>query len=506
MTNKKIPQCVRQQVWNSYIGDDIGKTKCLLCEQNDITPFQFHCAHVIAKSRDGKCDVSNLRPLCSVCNQSMTFHNMIEFARKFHPQSGIHQTFEKIMENKPIEQTIEIINIPNKEVIIKVEKIIADAQLQRVIECPLCFHKYNDLEQLQSHVINCRVSSQKKLYVCDYCQRQFNNRSNRYKHATYHCKNRPVKSLENTIEFSTAKTFDDVNNSSQVEESNQLGLRDVSPSMVTLKKNPDDGITSSKSEPRTNLTDPLIIELLVNQQKQIENLQKQMEEERLNREKQIEEKEKSNREKLDQILAEIKEKPSTQNITNNVLIINNYFNSSLDLYDLTVKEKGKEFAQNYYIYTIHKNKKYFEPIMEFLVKPDISKSPIRLGENNAIELHRSATLIESDETGDILEKDTKSIVSKAYLKAFNQTDQKDLVYESMDKNFFCHKLKYDEPEKSKLRRKEAKELQNCILDGDDNCPPLKTLHVNLAKIDNYKINGPTRKKIIKDLSGPVKKI
>ena len=139
MTNKNVPQSVRQQVWNTYIGDHIGKTKCLFCEQNDITPFQFHCVHVIAKSQNGTFDVSNLRPLCSVCNQSMTCHDMIAFARKFHPDSGIHETFGKIIENKPIQQTIKI--IPNKEVITKVEKII-----ERVIECPLCFHQYKDLE------------------------------------------------------------------------------------------------------------------------------------------------------------------------------------------------------------------------------------------------------------------------------------------------------------------------------------------------------------------------
>ena len=95
MTNKQIPQSVRQEVWNTYIRDHIGKTKCLVCEQTDISPFQFHCGHVIAKSKNGTCDVSNLRPLCSVCNQSMGSQNMIIFAKKFHPKSRVHQTFKK---------------------------------------------------------------------------------------------------------------------------------------------------------------------------------------------------------------------------------------------------------------------------------------------------------------------------------------------------------------------------------------------------------------------------
>jgi hypothetical protein len=40
------------------------------------------------------------------------------------------------------------------------------------------------------------------------------------------------------------------------------------------------------------------------------------------------------------------------------------------------------------------------------------------------------------ETGEILEKDTQTVVLNAYLKAFNQMNHKDLVYDSMDKNFF----------------------------------------------------------------------
>jgi hypothetical protein len=59
--NKKIPAIVRRTVWNTYIGEHIGKTKCPLCQQNNIQQFQFHCAHVIAKSQGGSDHISNLR-------------------------------------------------------------------------------------------------------------------------------------------------------------------------------------------------------------------------------------------------------------------------------------------------------------------------------------------------------------------------------------------------------------------------------------------------------------
>ena len=99
MTSKKIPQSVRQDVWNTYIGDSVGKIKCFLCEQTDISPFQFHCSHVIPISKNGPSSVDNLRPLCSVCNQSMSTMNMIEFAQKFHPKSRIYFLEKSIAKN-----------------------------------------------------------------------------------------------------------------------------------------------------------------------------------------------------------------------------------------------------------------------------------------------------------------------------------------------------------------------------------------------------------------------
>ena len=94
MTNRKIPINVRQTVWNTYIGEDIGKIKCPLCQQNDISPFQFHCAYVIARSKGGSCDASNLRPICSVCNHSMYNHDLIEFTKTYYPNAPIHRTLE----------------------------------------------------------------------------------------------------------------------------------------------------------------------------------------------------------------------------------------------------------------------------------------------------------------------------------------------------------------------------------------------------------------------------
>jgi hypothetical protein len=76
----KISHAIRIVCWNTYVSEDIGKTHCLCCKTNYITQHNFHCGHVVADAKGGKVQVSNLRPICAVCNNSMGTMNMREFA------------------------------------------------------------------------------------------------------------------------------------------------------------------------------------------------------------------------------------------------------------------------------------------------------------------------------------------------------------------------------------------------------------------------------------------
>jgi hypothetical protein len=78
---KMITQAVRIVCWNTYIGEEVGKTLCLCCKSNNITQHNFHCGHVIAEAEGGTIHVNNLRPICAVCNNSMGTTNMILFAK-----------------------------------------------------------------------------------------------------------------------------------------------------------------------------------------------------------------------------------------------------------------------------------------------------------------------------------------------------------------------------------------------------------------------------------------
>jgi hypothetical protein len=79
--NKKqsIASTLKRMVWNSNIGEEIGKSKCVCCKTTDITQLSFHCGHIIPEIYGGETVVSNLRPICQNCNSSMGMRNMNEF-------------------------------------------------------------------------------------------------------------------------------------------------------------------------------------------------------------------------------------------------------------------------------------------------------------------------------------------------------------------------------------------------------------------------------------------
>ena len=79
---KTIPKVIRQNVWNTYIGEYSGKGKCFCCNYTELTSFQFECGHVISEYNGGDVNIANLRPICSLCNKSIGKKNMVEYMTK----------------------------------------------------------------------------------------------------------------------------------------------------------------------------------------------------------------------------------------------------------------------------------------------------------------------------------------------------------------------------------------------------------------------------------------
>ena len=87
-TNKKprkksIPPSLKLKVWNKYIGEEIGKAKCLCCKVTDIYQASFSCGHIIAENNGGELSIHNLKPICVSCNSSMGTKNMNDYIKEY---------------------------------------------------------------------------------------------------------------------------------------------------------------------------------------------------------------------------------------------------------------------------------------------------------------------------------------------------------------------------------------------------------------------------------------
>jgi hypothetical protein len=80
---KFIPITLKKLVWNNYIGEEIGKAKCLCCKLTDITQLSFNCGHIIPESKGGELKQNNLKPICQSCNSSMGTMNMHDYIHQF---------------------------------------------------------------------------------------------------------------------------------------------------------------------------------------------------------------------------------------------------------------------------------------------------------------------------------------------------------------------------------------------------------------------------------------
>ena len=68
---KQIPKKIKNEVWDKYIGKELGISKCYCCKNTEISKNEFHAGHFISEANGGKVKIDNLRPICPGCNLSM---------------------------------------------------------------------------------------------------------------------------------------------------------------------------------------------------------------------------------------------------------------------------------------------------------------------------------------------------------------------------------------------------------------------------------------------------
>jgi uncharacterized protein (UPF0335 family)/uncharacterized C2H2 Zn-finger protein len=79
---KKISESKKTDVWNTYIGENVGKSECKSCKIKEITSRNFQVGHIIAEANGGTLDINNLRPICIKCNLSMGISHMHDFMQQ----------------------------------------------------------------------------------------------------------------------------------------------------------------------------------------------------------------------------------------------------------------------------------------------------------------------------------------------------------------------------------------------------------------------------------------
>lgn len=102
---KTIPKPLREKVWRK--DNKTIQSICPICNQNEITAFNFECGHILAESKGGKLTIDNLRAICGSCNKSMGTRNMNEFKDFICGKSTTKLNIEPT--TKPIEPTTKYI-------------------------------------------------------------------------------------------------------------------------------------------------------------------------------------------------------------------------------------------------------------------------------------------------------------------------------------------------------------------------------------------------------------
>jgi 5-methylcytosine-specific restriction endonuclease McrA len=80
----QIPKMIRGEVWKKYNGLSVYGS-CYCCKQTLDVFDTWNAGHVVPYSQGGPNTITNLRPICQPCNQSMGTENLYDFKKAFYP-------------------------------------------------------------------------------------------------------------------------------------------------------------------------------------------------------------------------------------------------------------------------------------------------------------------------------------------------------------------------------------------------------------------------------------
>jgi Ca2+/Na+ antiporter len=89
---KDLPKAVHKRIWENQYGKDNTVIKCPICNEFDISPFNFDTCHIKPESKDGSCELKNLLAGCSSCNTCMGTKHLYDYQKKYFPDVYLKRT------------------------------------------------------------------------------------------------------------------------------------------------------------------------------------------------------------------------------------------------------------------------------------------------------------------------------------------------------------------------------------------------------------------------------
>ena len=84
--SNSIPIFLKNSVWDTYIGKEIGEYCCLLCNINIILQRDFECTFGIPLTKGGSRTLNNILPTCKECNIKKGYRNIDEYLKSINKQ------------------------------------------------------------------------------------------------------------------------------------------------------------------------------------------------------------------------------------------------------------------------------------------------------------------------------------------------------------------------------------------------------------------------------------
>jgi hypothetical protein len=151
MSTRKPSRALQGSVWNKYI-KDTNTAECYVGCGRRITPFDFECGHDIANALGGDLSVTNLRPVCSLCNKSMQKKTFSEFRKENKYVCPYDNKGNLMVKNKSDDKD---------KIIKKFNKIVNTDDYVSVL------HRITSLEELDSIIIRVEKLIKNKI-MCDF--------------------------------------------------------------------------------------------------------------------------------------------------------------------------------------------------------------------------------------------------------------------------------------------------------------------------------------------------